>query len=565
MTQKSVFLILGLLLSVSLTFGQTECSALVEQALQSLDDNCADMSRNTACYGYNQVQASFLQDVEDDFFTQPSDRTDLTYLESIRTTALDEDNDLWGIALMSVQANVPNTLPGQAVVFMLLGDVQVENAVTPDEAFAPAEAIEVTTLASSSNIRLSPTDTGFVVGTAPVDTTFSADGLSQDGQWVRIIYEEQPAWIFRNIINAEASLETLPIIADTNRTPMQAFYFSTGTGASSCNEAPDSLMIQGPNSLEVQINANGVDINIGSTIVLESRERNEISITAVNGYAQVENVRIPGGFTIDAQTDEGGTIQPETLSGLRPMDDEQIERLKTLEKVEETSIVNYRVQVPTRTQITQVQNELQEGQRREDLKAQCQQNGLTQDQCQSIIGGDSDPDTIFEKCKAAGLTERECRLASGIDTGTDGMAGSGASIVDRCRAAGFESEEACRNAFNNVSDDRIDICVSLGHTNQASCQAAFSDDNVDRIASCISRGFATKAECDAADNGTANENNNENNGSGSSSNLPQFCVDRGFNAQQCQMAQAYQQCLNQGGTPAQCQDQVGGGGGSGGG
>jgi|GEM_PF-3111683 len=557
MIRKVMIVGLLFLLSLGLVTGQTDCPLLVERALQAVDDNCAEMGRNTACYAYNQVQATFLQDVDDNFFTQPSDRANLTLLDTIQTTALDEENNLWGIAMMRVQANVPDTLPGQAVVFMLMGDVQVENAVAPDEAFEPADPIAITTLVASANIRLTPSESGFVLGTVPIDTVFEADGLSIDGEWVRIIFDGQPAWVFRSIVSADSSLDVLPTISSFNRTPMQAFYFSTGAGASTCNEAPDSLMIQGPNSLEVQINANGVDINIGSTIVLESPAPNEINITAVNGYAQVGNVRVPGGFTVDAQTDENGTILPETIAGLRPMDDEKIERFKTLEKIENDSIVNYRVQVPTRQEIVAVEVALEIGQQREAIKAQCRESGLTAEQCASIVGSDTDKNTIRERCINNGFTQDQCRRASGSvdEDGTD-IAGdtSSGTVQDRCLSAGYESVEACRGEFGTEPDSRIDLCLALGYNNQSSCRDAYPEDNVDKIVSCVSRGFSTKAECDAADAGVTPEPTTDEDET-PSSNLPSQCVERGITSEdQCRTYRRYTQCRNQGRGDAECRE-----------
>ena len=34
----------------------------------------------------------------------------------------------WGVALMRIQANLPDTLPGQNVTMLIFGDVQIQNA-----------------------------------------------------------------------------------------------------------------------------------------------------------------------------------------------------------------------------------------------------------------------------------------------------------------------------------------------------------------------------------------------------------------------------------------------------
>ena len=157
-----ILLLVGLLLLAAPTVlhAQTAitdatCPALVQQALEDVGNNCDALDRNNACYGFNRVDAAFAQEQPEDFFSTPADRAVLNSLASIQTAPLDSDLELWGIATMNVQANVPGSLPGQAVVFMLLGDVAVENAVPPEEAFTPAEPINVTALVNA-NLRSGP-------------------------------------------------------------------------------------------------------------------------------------------------------------------------------------------------------------------------------------------------------------------------------------------------------------------------------------------------------------------------------------------------------------------------
>ncbi|MBL8162999.1 MAG: hypothetical protein JNJ61_13510, partial [Anaerolineae bacterium] len=38
--------------------GDSACPALVEQALTQVGGNCSNLGRNSACYGFNQVQAT---------------------------------------------------------------------------------------------------------------------------------------------------------------------------------------------------------------------------------------------------------------------------------------------------------------------------------------------------------------------------------------------------------------------------------------------------------------------------------------------------------------------------
>jgi uncharacterized repeat protein (TIGR01451 family) len=242
------------------------CTTVVRDALREVGSNCDRLSRNSACYGFNQVRGTFTQVVPANFFTRPADRGELSIFERIQTSALNLQNNIWGIALMSVQANLPQTLPGQSVVFMLVGDTQVENAVPPGQAFMGGMISAVVTRIPAA-LYADPSTSEPVVTNVPAGVTLQADAITQSGDWVRVVYDEQPGWLMVNVIDATNGLN-LPVYTPQTRTPMQAFYFRTGIGSLECFEAPSVLVVQGPQNLRVNINANGADMQLGSTVVL---------------------------------------------------------------------------------------------------------------------------------------------------------------------------------------------------------------------------------------------------------------------------------------------------------
>src|SRR5262245_57627389 len=99
---------LVLLLSVTTVIAQVTCSELIEQALSAVGENCNTLERNSVCYGFDFVQAAFQSEVPEDYFTIPADIADVLDLETVATAALDEANDTWGVAVMNIQANIPN-------------------------------------------------------------------------------------------------------------------------------------------------------------------------------------------------------------------------------------------------------------------------------------------------------------------------------------------------------------------------------------------------------------------------------------------------------------------------
>src|SRR5690242_6792574 len=83
------------------------CPGVVNEALAELGTNCANMGRNTACYGFNNVAADFNVSVPDNFFTTTNDRADLVTINSLQTGTLELGDDRWGVSLLNVQANIP--------------------------------------------------------------------------------------------------------------------------------------------------------------------------------------------------------------------------------------------------------------------------------------------------------------------------------------------------------------------------------------------------------------------------------------------------------------------------
>jgi hypothetical protein len=323
----------------------------VQKALADVGNNCTGVERNSACYGFNQVAASFLDEQPENFFSTPADRAQLATLDTLQTAPLDSNNNLWGIAVLNVQANVPNSLPGQAVVFMLLGDVQVDNAVDPADAITPVDPINVSAT-TSANLRSGPGTIYNVVSSLGAGTVIPADGVSADGAWVRVLLENAPLWISRDLVQPEVAgaIDTLPALSGASRTPMQAFYFRTGFTGVECIESPPSLLVvQGPEGLKVDITANGADIQLGSTIALFTNGNNEMVLMVIDGSALVNGVEIPPGFAMTIQLGVDGNVQGGWY-GFRAITFEELQGLVPLQNIP-ASLLHYPIVLPTLDQI----------------------------------------------------------------------------------------------------------------------------------------------------------------------------------------------------------------------
>lgn len=135
MIRKRLFLTLFFLTcTVALVQAQAaDCPSLIETMLQSIADVCNPLSRNAACYGAKTVESvTFENPRPANFFQAVGDRSDLLKLREIHPQPLNMADKSFGVALLNIQANVPNTLPGQAVIFMLTGDAKLTNEVPAD-------------------------------------------------------------------------------------------------------------------------------------------------------------------------------------------------------------------------------------------------------------------------------------------------------------------------------------------------------------------------------------------------------------------------------------------------
>lgn len=163
------------LLCVSLTLAQGgDCPDIVQTALAQVGDVCANTGRNQACYGNGAITAQFAP-AANVKFDAPGDLGDLAAVQILQLGALDEDTGTWGVAMLKVQANLPDTNPGQNVTMLLFGDVQFADAAAvdgatpdpnadPDATFNPMQAFYFTAGIGDSPCAEAP-DSGILIQT----------------------------------------------------------------------------------------------------------------------------------------------------------------------------------------------------------------------------------------------------------------------------------------------------------------------------------------------------------------------------------------------------------------
>lgn len=285
------------------------CPALVEAALSAVDESCAAAGRNQACYGHVSAAAETFPAAAVRF-DEPGDIADLTPIRRLSLSAMDEADGLWGVAVLRIQADLPDTLPGQNVTFLLFGDVDLR-------AEPPTPVLPATITASGSvNVRQTPSATGAVTVSLPPDSHLLVAGQDASGDWLRVRLPEsgQLGWLSAGLVTFDAEDGNLPVVRPNEPVfgPIQAFYLQTGLGAPACVQAPpDGLLIQTPSGAgPVTLRVNETTVELGSTIFLQAQPGGNLVIRVVEGRARVTAFgvtrTVPAGARVVVPLDDDG-------------------------------------------------------------------------------------------------------------------------------------------------------------------------------------------------------------------------------------------------------------------
>jgi LysM repeat protein len=317
--RRFVWLCLVALLIVSLPLiAQLDCPTLVEEALQMAGDNCNNLERNSVCYGYDRIDSIFTVPQPEGFFTQQQDRASLLDVTSLHTAPFNNAQREFGVAILNIQANVPETLPGQAVIFMMVGDTSVSNAVDSATALQPGITRTIRTV-TSTPLYSQPTVNASVRSTVDANAEIAVDGILGAGTFARVIHDGEIVWAEISRLDA-ASIAELPIVEGGAHTPMQAFYFTTGIGQPTCREAEPMIAVQSPEGIQIEIAVNGVDIRMGSLVTLTNS-----TLTVHRGHVATSlGQTIEANITLELTRDANNNIIG--LGTLRPISDAEFAR-----------------------------------------------------------------------------------------------------------------------------------------------------------------------------------------------------------------------------------------------
>lgn len=315
-----VFFAFGLLIFMSINESKPEiahsqdggdddaaCTTLIDEALVTMGSACAEVGNNEACYG-NILVAATLNEETDGQFETSGDIVDLNDLEALFTQPANPDDGTWGVALMTVQADLP-VYSGASVTFVLFGNANIQDASTMpvSDGDSDTEAAEPVTCditnsgGSNINVRGGPSTNDEIVNVFGAGETAIADARNEAGDWVHVDYAGTDGWLYTPLIEAACDVQSLAIFdpnastdtdsstAETSEptyTYMQAITLESGN-SEACDRSPDGLLVRSPEGRRARIVVNGVELTMSSAGFITAQADGDMVIQGLEGSIDV--------------------------------------------------------------------------------------------------------------------------------------------------------------------------------------------------------------------------------------------------------------------------------------
>jgi hypothetical protein len=282
----------------------SDCAPLVEEALQILGSACAEVGRNEACYGHTMVNATFRDGATDTQFSTSGDISPIIDMDTLITEPIDLEAGTWGVAMMHLQADLPEADEASSMTLVLFGDTEVINTVDPTLEALPQCTVDNQT-GRNLNIYAGPGTNRDTIGIFPSDEQSVVNGRSVEGGWVRIFRNGSLGWIQASELTMDCNIEMLAVVDEADDTnglyarPMQSFSLQTGNN-SICEDAPDGLLVESPSGQRAHVMVNGVELEFASTGFLSADPDGNLLVSGLDGEitvrALLETVQVLPGF-----------------------------------------------------------------------------------------------------------------------------------------------------------------------------------------------------------------------------------------------------------------------------
>lgn len=289
---KLLILILMLLPLGSLAYDQTDaqdnadvCIDTVQVALDAAEMLCDEINRHEACYGNALVEAELQQNVNALQFNAPGDLVNIAALRSLRLSALNLEEDQWGVVEMNLQANIPSSLP-ENITLVIFGDASLDSGTS-----TASQTADISVNDTTVSVYAQPWMLAEIIDEITAGQSAIAQGRSEDGAWLQVSLPQGDfGWIETERVEGNEAFDGLEIVEsqESFQSPMQAFYFKNGFNEACTAFPTDGLLIQTPEGIgQVSLLINEVDIQLGSTAFIQAQPNGMMLFVLLEGHSRV--------------------------------------------------------------------------------------------------------------------------------------------------------------------------------------------------------------------------------------------------------------------------------------
>jgi hypothetical protein len=253
------------LLTIAIVAQDELCPSIVSTALEATNSACDDTGRNQVCFGNIALAAAARPGVDEFAFKQQGDIVDVAAVQTITLSSMDAEAGEWGVALMRIQANIPDTLPGQNLTFLLFGDVEIENAVdVPEDGDTEAPLTPMQAFYFRSGIGDAPCegapDSGLLIQTpeGAGEIEFTVNEVNITLASTTYLQAEEGADLTVNVVEGMAEVEAQGVVQTVPAGARVSVPLDEGLSASGPPNPPepydeDVLVVLPLNNLEREI------------------------------------------------------------------------------------------------------------------------------------------------------------------------------------------------------------------------------------------------------------------------------------------------------------------------
>jgi hypothetical protein len=289
------------------------CPSTLETSLEEVNDLCDALDRDQVCYGNRRIDITTSGDRLT--FDEVGDIVDLSQLEGLTTYRYDPTTGDWGVAVLKVQADLPDTVPGQVVTFLLTGGVNVEERGA--ENTAPMQTFTFSTSIGSATCRNTP-DALTIQTPTGVKVTFNINGIDVELGSTAVLFTQPDESVDILLVGGKAVVRT-----QNAEQIVPAGQFTSVALADDGAEAPSEPQAYDPAQIEgIPFNLLPNTVTVPSTdpwtttnITLQAGQTFHISANGSANQCGSYNPNCTGNRGIDVYTNPAGNSAFETCAG----------------------------------------------------------------------------------------------------------------------------------------------------------------------------------------------------------------------------------------------------------